>query len=65
MQNIKVHSDGRNEPAHFCLSVRVGVFLGGVHTRGGTTSSVFHGCIQLDAGGGTAALEQSGCSQPE
>lgn len=41
------------------------MFLGGVHTRGSTTSSVLHGCIQLDAGGGSAALEQSSCSQPE
>lgn len=65
MQKIKVHSDCRNELAHICLRVRVGMFLGGVHTRGGTTSSIFHGRIQLDAGGGIVALEQSGCSQPE
>lgn len=39
------------------------MFLGGVHARGGTASSIFHGSIQLDAGGRFAALEQSGCSQ--
>lgn len=39
------------------------MFLGGVHTRGSTASSIFHGRIQLDAGGRSAALEQSGCSQ--
>lgn len=41
------------------------MFSGGVHTRSGATSSIFHGRIQLDAGGGSAALEQSGSSQPE
>lgn len=39
------------------------MFLGGVHTRGSTASSIFHGRIQLDACGRSSALEQSGCRQ--
>lgn len=40
-------------------------FLGGLYICGSAASSLLHGSVCLDAGGGSAALEQSGCSQPE
>lgn len=60
-----MHSDFRNERALICLLVLAGVFLGGVHSCSSTASSIFYGRVQLDAGGGSVALEQSGRSQPE
>lgn len=39
--------------------------LGGLYACGSTVASLLHGSIQLDAGGRSAALEQSGRSQPK
>lgn len=50
---------------YICLHAYVGLFLGGVYTCGSTAPSLLHGSIQLDAGGGAAALEQGGRSQPK
>ncbi len=33
--------------------------VGGLHARGSSDAFVLHGSVQLDAGGGPAALEQS------
>lgn len=52
-----------------CLHTHILLFIyfliGGMHTCGGSASSLLHGSIQLDAGRGAAALEQGCRGKPE